>query len=147
MGVVVETFILFLLFFAEGRKKVKDSKSTVKKKRTHSSEDEAKPAGNGGVANSGTSSGAANSNGKGKNTKKQKVNQEKEGRKGQNKVKSFFHPASYAKDHTFFYFVCVIIYFFLLLCFAGFTFLIILFYVILTIYVPMYLLQTRLQLL
>ncbi|XP_050078272.1 inhibitor of growth protein 5 isoform X1 [Anopheles maculipalpis] len=69
----------------KGRKKVKDSKSTVKKKRIHSSEDEAKPTGNGGVANSGATSGAANSNGKGKNTKKQKVNQEKEGRKGQNK--------------------------------------------------------------
>uniref|UniRef100_A0A182M841 Inhibitor of growth protein n=1 Tax=Anopheles culicifacies TaxID=139723 RepID=A0A182M841_9DIPT len=69
----------------KGRKKVKDSKSTVKKKRTHSSEDETKPAGNGGVTNSGANSGAANSNGKGKNTKKQKVNQEKEGRKGQNK--------------------------------------------------------------
>ncbi|XP_052896538.1 inhibitor of growth protein 4 isoform X2 [Anopheles moucheti] len=56
----------------KGRKKVKDSKSTVKKKRTHSSEDETKPAGNGGVTNSGANSGAANSNGKGKNTKKQK---------------------------------------------------------------------------
>ncbi|KFB41009.1 AGAP009992-PA-like protein [Anopheles sinensis] len=69
----------------KGRKKVKDGKNAAKKKRTHSSEDEARPAGNGGPSTSGTTSGATNSNGKGKNTKKQKVNQEKEGRKGQNK--------------------------------------------------------------
>ncbi|XP_053674876.1 inhibitor of growth protein 4 isoform X2 [Anopheles nili] len=56
----------------KGRKKVKDGKNAAKKKRTHSSEDEARPTGNGGAASSGTTSGAANSNGKGKNTKKQK---------------------------------------------------------------------------
>uniref|UniRef100_A0A182IVQ1 Inhibitor of growth protein n=1 Tax=Anopheles atroparvus TaxID=41427 RepID=A0A182IVQ1_ANOAO len=56
----------------KGRKKVKDGKSVAKKKRAHSSEDEARPAGNGGAATTGTNSGATNSNGKGKNTKKQK---------------------------------------------------------------------------
>lgn len=81
------------MLFSEGRKKVKDGKTTAKKKRTHSSEDEARPAGNGGAMTSGTNSGTSNTNGKGKNTKKQKVNQEKEGiiRKGQNKVNSYFH--------------------------------------------------------
>ncbi|XP_058058710.1 inhibitor of growth protein 4 isoform X1 [Anopheles bellator] len=69
----------------KGRKKVKDAKNAAKKKRTHSSEDEARPAGNGGATAAGVNSGTTNTNGKGKNTKKQKVNQEKESRKGQNK--------------------------------------------------------------
>lgn len=71
-----------------GRKKVKDTKNSAKKKRAHSSEDEGRAAGASGA--SGAASGGASANGKGKNNKKQKVNQEKEGRKGQ-KVGSSFH--------------------------------------------------------
>ncbi|EDS28024.1 inhibitor of growth protein, ing4 [Culex quinquefasciatus] len=66
-----------------GRKKVKDTKNSAKKKRAHSSEDEGRAAGTSGA--SGAASGGASANGKGKNNKKQKVNQEKEGRKGQKK--------------------------------------------------------------
>uniref|UniRef100_A0A1Q3F856 Inhibitor of growth protein n=1 Tax=Culex tarsalis TaxID=7177 RepID=A0A1Q3F856_CULTA len=66
-----------------GRKKVKDTKNSAKKKRAHSSEDEGRAAGASGAA--GAASGGASANGKGKNNKKQKVNQEKEGRKGQKK--------------------------------------------------------------
>lgn len=66
-----------------GRKKVKDTKNSAKKKRAHSSEDEGRAAGASGAG--GAASGGASANGKGKNNKKQKVNQEKEGRKGQKK--------------------------------------------------------------
>lgn len=68
-----------------GRKKVKDTKNSAKKKRAHSSEDEGRAAGASGAGTSGAASGNASANGKGKNNKKQKVNQEKEGRKGQKK--------------------------------------------------------------
>lgn len=67
-----------------GRKKVKDAKNTAKKKRAHSSEDEGRAAGASG-AGGGGAGGGASANGKGKNNKKQKVNQEKEGRKGHKK--------------------------------------------------------------
>lgn len=74
-----------------GRKKVKDAKSSAKKKRAHSSEDEGRATGASGAGASGSAAGNTSTNGKGKNTKKQKVNQEEKGRKG-NKVGSLFHP-------------------------------------------------------
>lgn len=55
---------------AEGRKKGKDTKALSKKKRNASSEDEARGSSTVGTVQQ-------------KSTKKQKVNQEKEGRKGQ----------------------------------------------------------------
>lgn len=96
-------------FVSEGRKKGKDSKSIAKKKRANSSEDESKGSsggsggGGGGGGSGGTSAGASGSgsggsgggggSGSGSGTissknRKQKVNQEKEVRKGQ-KVISF----------------------------------------------------------
>uniref|UniRef100_A0A8D8PEF8 Inhibitor of growth protein 5 n=1 Tax=Culex pipiens TaxID=7175 RepID=A0A8D8PEF8_CULPI len=83
-----------------GRKKVKDTKNSAKKKRAHSSEDEGRAAGASGA--SGAASGGASANGKGKNNKKQKVNQEKEGRKGQ-KVGSSFHLIV----HQFYFTFCI----------------------------------------
>lgn len=61
--------------FSEGRKKGKDTKALGKKKRNPSSEDESRGSGGGATQ---------------KSNKKQKVNQEKEGRKGQ-KVIIHFH--------------------------------------------------------
>lgn len=68
-----------------GRKKVKDGKSSAKKKRAHSSEDEGRATGGSGAGASGSAAGNTSTNGKGKNTKKQKVNQEEKGRKGNKK--------------------------------------------------------------
>lgn len=68
-----------------GRKKVKDTKTSAKKKRAHSSEDEGRTAGVSGTGTTGNTGGNTSANGKGKNNKKQKVNQEKEGRKGHKK--------------------------------------------------------------
>lgn len=67
---------------SEGRKKIKDTKTPAKKKRTNSSDEDNRPSGSATVAT-----------GQGKINKKQKVNQEKENRKTQ-KVK-FIH-ISYA---------------------------------------------------
>jgi len=63
---------------SEGRKKGKDVKTLGKKKRVNSSEDEMKISGTGGKS--------------GTKNKKQKVNLEKEGRKGQKVISHFiFH--------------------------------------------------------
>lgn len=81
-------FICLLRLILEGRKKGKDVKTVTKKKRAASSEDD-EPRGNTGNTSQ-------------KASKKQKVNQEKDGRKGQKVI--IFHQHSYFMLYDFVYY-------------------------------------------